>query len=84
VRRRDGRLPAVVAIAALGLAIALDIGIAAHAATQPATPFDHGRTRFPLTGAHARVDCESCHLAGKMAGTPRTCAACHGGSGRGL
>ncbi|MGA9119261.1 MAG: cytochrome C [Bacteroidota bacterium] len=23
--------------------------------------FDHGRTRFPLRGAHARLACESCH-----------------------
>ncbi|HSJ09402.1 MAG TPA: cytochrome c3 family protein [Longimicrobiales bacterium] len=24
--------------------------------------FDHTRTRFPLMGAHARVDCETCHV----------------------
>jgi len=24
-------------------------------------PFDHARTRFPLTGAHARVACQKCH-----------------------
>lgn len=25
------------------------------------TSFDHSRTRFPLTGAHANLACESCH-----------------------
>ncbi len=27
----------------------------------PATRFDHGRARFPLTGAHAKAKCPSCH-----------------------
>ena len=45
--------------------------------------FDHDReTKFPLTGAHARAACESCHLAdagGVMRFTPLkdTCASCH-------
>lgn len=38
--------------------------------------FDHARSSFPLTGAHQRVDCASCHAAG-YAGTPSDCYACH-------
>ncbi len=42
--------------------------------------FDHGKTRYPLTGAHATVDCAKCHT-----GTPPkyaplafgTCDSCH-------
>ena len=39
--------------------------------------FDHIATGFPLTGLHARVDCESCHIDGIFKGTPRACHSCH-------
>jgi hypothetical protein len=39
--------------------------------------FDHGKTRFALTGKHATARCESCHRDGKYKDTPRTCLACH-------
>ncbi|MGB5081704.1 MAG: hypothetical protein WBO23_13285 [Burkholderiales bacterium] len=39
--------------------------------------FDHLRTSFPLTGVHAITPCESCHIGGQMAGTPRQCDYCH-------
>jgi predicted CXXCH cytochrome family protein len=39
--------------------------------------FDHDATRFPLTGAHGRVDCSRCHASGQYSGTPTSCAACH-------
>ena len=39
--------------------------------------FDHASTGYPLTGAHATQSCESCHLGGRMKGTPRTCESCH-------
>jgi len=39
--------------------------------------FDHLRTTFPLTGVHAVTPCESCHVGGQMAGTPRQCEYCH-------
>jgi len=45
--------------------------------------FDHGKTRFPLTGRHEKVACAGCHArtpgAGmKFQGTPfQTCASCH-------
>lgn len=40
--------------------------------------FDHGLTRFPLLGAHRRVDCASCHRDGsfRIAGF-EYCATCH-------
>jgi thioredoxin reductase/ferredoxin len=37
---------------------------------------DHSTTRFPLTGAHRSVSCESCHRSG-YEGTPRDCVSCH-------
>jgi hypothetical protein len=43
----------------------------------PADPFDHSRTLFPLTGAHERTDCERCHAGGVFAGTPTACGGCH-------
>ncbi len=39
--------------------------------------FDHGTTRFPLTGAHAGVKCQSCHADGNFAATPVECISCH-------
>jgi nitrate/TMAO reductase-like tetraheme cytochrome c subunit len=45
-------------------------------AWRPAS-LDHSRTRFPLTGAHARVDCARCHTGGRYTGTPTDCNSCH-------
>jgi hypothetical protein len=47
-------------------------------AWRPAT-FDHSKTAFVLTGAHATIACASCHKNGVFAGTPATCGnvACH-------
>lgn len=39
--------------------------------------FDHNKTVFPLTGAHIKVACSSCHVGGKYAGTPTDCYSCH-------
>lgn len=39
--------------------------------------FDHALSRFALTGAHAQVDCESCHAAGTFAGLATWCSGCH-------
>lgn len=51
--------------------------------------FDHAKTRFPLTGAHAQVGCAKCHTAGPD-GAPRyaglkfdTCSSCHSDPHRG-
>ncbi len=40
--------------------------------------FDHGRTAFPLTGAHTKTDCASCHAPGTYAVKAfGSCASCH-------
>jgi hypothetical protein len=40
--------------------------------------FDHARTDFALAGAHGKVACKSCHLAGvKFSGAPSDCNGCH-------
>ena len=48
------------------------------------TNFDHARTRFALTGAHGKVECEKCHRAETPDQKPRwsglafeTCDSCH-------
>lgn len=38
--------------------------------------FDHA-AKWPLTGAHQDVTCESCHAGGVYAGTAKTCNGCH-------
>jgi len=43
--------------------------------TWTSAAFDH--SQFPLTGSHAAVDCESCHVGGVYEGTPTSCAGCH-------
>lgn len=42
-----------------------------------AVAFDHQKTAFPLTGAHARVTCQSCHADERYRGTPKDCFTCH-------
>ena len=39
--------------------------------------FDHNKTRFALTGAHQRTQCERCHAGGRYTGTPSDCNSCH-------
>jgi hypothetical protein len=39
--------------------------------------FDHARTRFPLAGRHARIDCKSCHRTSVYREAPRDCVGCH-------
>lgn len=41
--------------------------------------FDHNLAAFPLTGKHAFVACESCHINGVFKGTPSDCYSCHSG-----
>ncbi|MEI7828367.1 MAG: hypothetical protein WCI31_01285 [Prolixibacteraceae bacterium] len=38
--------------------------------------FDHSTTNFPLTGAHTKVLCATCHVKG-YAGTSTACSSCH-------
>ncbi|WP_395701883.1 cytochrome C [Aquabacterium sp.] len=39
--------------------------------------FDHGRTRFALTGRHAEARCTDCHRNNVYTEAPRTCIGCH-------
>jgi hypothetical protein len=71
---RDG----ILAIAFTMLATSL------AAAEPPAVPeplrdplTEHLATGFPLEGAHQLIRCESCHVRGIFAGTPRLCTGCH-------
>jgi hypothetical protein len=64
-----------------GLTLAIVLASTGVASAQAGSDFDHFRTRFPLTGAHERVTCESCHVGGTFAGTPTRCETCHDGSG---
>ena len=78
---RGKRLWTVLAMLVALLMAALPAGARVEkTASAPAAitvAFDHFRTGFPLTGAHASVRCESCHRGGTFAGTPTDCASCH-------
>ena len=51
---------------------------ACHVATTWAdVTFNHSKTRFALTLAHAKPACVACHPGGRYAGTPLTCIGCH-------
>jgi hypothetical protein len=39
--------------------------------------FDHGKTKFALTGAHAALSCGACHLGGDYKQAPQSCVGCH-------
>ena len=39
--------------------------------------FDHAKTKYALTGKHAKVTCAACHADNRYTGTPTQCAACH-------
>ena len=41
------------------------------------TRFDHGKTRFPLTGKHVDAKCSACHKTADYKETPQTCIGCH-------
>jgi len=47
-----------------------------------AADFVHDQTGFPLDFQHGTLKCESCHLQGVFAGTPRECDQCHSHTGR--
>jgi hypothetical protein len=42
----------------------------------PAT-FDHSLTKFPLTGAHAKIACTQCHANAVFSSLPTDCYSCH-------
>jgi hypothetical protein len=39
--------------------------------------FDHETTHYGLTGAHAALTCNACHIGGRYAQTPKSCNGCH-------
>lgn len=39
--------------------------------------FDHGKTKFPLVGKHAKVACVSCHVGEIYKGVSTSCNDCH-------
>ena len=57
---------------------------ACHSTTawRPAT-FDHNTTKFPLTGDHAALQCQSCHTNGNYQLVYTNCAQCHQGDFQG-
>jgi len=54
-----------------------DCGTCHSTSSWQGATFDHSRTSFPLSGAHAGLACTSCHSGGQFAGTPTACSACH-------
>ncbi len=53
-------------------------GRAAKIAAFEEKRFDHAATELPLRGAHAKVECRACHVAGKkFREAPQACVACH-------
>ena len=45
---------------------------------QQGTRFDHAQfAHFALTGAHASLQCQQCHVGNRYAGTPAACVGCH-------
>src|SRR4030066_745736 len=55
----------------------LMVAAPAQAAERSSANFNHLSTGFPLAGAHARADCQTCHARGVFKGTPRQCQICH-------
>ncbi len=53
-----------------------DCGVCHSTATWANANFDHSKTGFPLTGAHATLACISCHASGYTA-TSTNCVSCH-------
>lgn len=39
--------------------------------------FDHGKTKFPLRDAHAKVTCQACHTGERYKDLATDCASCH-------
>ncbi|HYK89030.1 MAG TPA: hypothetical protein VE398_09680 [Acidobacteriota bacterium] len=60
------------------LGFSKDCGICHTTSGWTGAKFDHSAlTRFPLTGAHASLACNQCHLNNKFSGTPADCTSCH-------
>lgn len=42
-------------------------------------PYDHNKSKFKLTGTHARAQCKTCHKTPAYKDAPSLCAKCHDG-----
>lgn len=40
-------------------------------------PYDHNKSRYPLTGSHAKVECKKCHQTPAYKDAPMACNGCH-------
>ena len=54
-----------------------DCGACHATATWSRINFDHGRTKFPLTGRHQQMACATCHFGNRYKDTPQQCLSCH-------
>jgi len=52
-------------------------GCHATANWRAVAPFDHDRTRYPLTGAHRATPCAGCHVNRQWRGVSTDCVSCH-------
>ena len=41
------------------------------------SPYDHNKSRYPLTASHAKVECKKCHATPAYRDTPSSCNGCH-------
>ena len=64
------------------LSFATGVASAASQKVRSTVNFNHSKTGFLLTGAHAKINCESCHSKGVFKGTPKDCNGCHTQGGR--
>jgi hypothetical protein len=46
-------------------------------AAKTSSDFNHMQTGFTLSGAHTKIECETCHVGGLFKGTPTACDGCH-------
>ena len=76
-------IPAIFIAAVLWFGVVLPSEAEAQSRTSRSDiELDHSSTGFPLSGGHAQVVCERCHLQGIFRGTPMQCMQCHSPGGR--
>ncbi len=73
---------AMAAFVLIIVGIILPSGAEAQGGNRTDIEIDHGATGFPLSGGHAQVQCQRCHLQGIFRGTPTQCMQCHSPGGR--
>ena len=65
-------------LAGIFMFVLLLTSISTYAAVQrTGTDFNHLQTGFALSGAHLKLECETCHVGGVFKGTPTACDGCH-------